>query len=409
MRTLSTLSLALLAILLAQVASAGDSPRFRGLNGDGKFDESGLLTSWPENGPALAWSARGLGAGYGSASVAGGTVFVPGMTPDEMGHVFLLTLDGKAIGDIPYGKETLNEQAPGSRCTPTIDENRLYMLSGLGVVYCISLDTKSTLWEVNLLERFQAENNTWNYAESLLIDGAHVICTPGGKQGLVAALDKMTGETVWATQGLVDQASYCSPTIATHNGHRILLTETAKFVVGINPDTGALLWSHGHETDYDIHAVTPIYDKGLVYYTGGYGSGGGALELSEDGSAVTLKWTDKVLDCQHHGVVLVDGSLYGTSQKGELICLEMATGTIAWKTREVRQGVTIFADGMLYVYEGPKRGVVSLVKAAPQGFELAGQFTVTEGDGNHWAHPIIVNGMLLIRHGDVLLAYNLKA
>ncbi len=404
------ISLACLAFLaaLSPVSLAQDSPRFRGPQGDGKFAGEQLLKSWPEGGPALAWTARGLGAGYSSPSIANGVIYVSGMTPDETGRIFLLHMDGSAAGDIPYGKETLNPQAPGPRSTPTIEDDRLYILSGLGVVYCVDLAGKTVLWQVDLLDRFQAENTTWNYAESLLIDGDNVICTPGGKLGLIAALNKDTGETVWATTGLQDMASYCSPTIAVHNGHRILLTETAKFVVGVNPGTGALLWSHPHETEYDIHAVTPIYDKGLVYYSGGYGSGGGALELSEDAASVTLKWTDQTLDCQHHGVVLVDGYLYGTSQRGRLVCLEMATGQEMWQTREVRQGVTIYADGMLYVYEGPQRGVVSLVKAQPGGFERTGQFTVTEGDGNHWAHPVIVDGLLYIRHGDALLAYRVK-
>jgi len=153
--------------------------------------------------------------------------------------------------------------------------------------------------------------------------------------------------------------------------------------------------------------VAPIYHNGLVYFSGGYGSGGGALELSADGSAVTLKWQDTNLDCQHHGVVLVDGYLYGTGHKrGELVCLEMATGKLMWSSKEVRVGDVVYADGMLYIYEGPKTGLVSLVKATPAGFERAGVFPVTEGDGNHWAHPTIANGRLYIRHGDAVIAYD---
>ncbi|MCX5759324.1 MAG: PQQ-binding-like beta-propeller repeat protein, partial [Candidatus Hydrogenedentes bacterium] len=159
---------------------------------------------------------------------------------------------------------------------------------------------------------------------------------------------------------------------------------------------------------YDIHAVAPIYDKGVVYYTGGYQSGGGALELSPDGTSVKVKWTDTALDCQHHGVVLVDGYLYGTSHRGQFVCLEMATGKVMWKTREIKQGGIVYADGMLYVYEGPKEGTVSLVKPDPAGFQRTGLFTVTEGTENHWAHPTIANGLLFIRHGDALIAYNIK-
>ena len=394
--------------MFSVIAVAGDSPQFRGPNRDGKFDEQGLLKAWPQNVPPIVWVAKGLGKGYSSASVAKGKIYVSGMLEDQAGYIFVLNSDGVLEKKIPYGNETVDKEAPGPRSTPTIDGDRLYILSGLGVVYCIDLAKGTKMWEVNILERFKAENNTWTLAESLLVDGDRVICTPGGPDAGVVALNKMTGETIWATKGLSDKASYCSPQIYDHKGRRILLTETAKLVVCIDAATGALLWTHDHITAYDIHAVTPIYHDGLVYFTGGYGSGGGALELSPDGSSVTEKWTDKNLDCQHDGVVLVDGYLYGTGhKKGELMCLEMATGKLMWSAKDVTQGVVVYADGMLYVYEGPKAGIVSLVKAAPGGFERSGQFTVTEGTDKHWAHPTIANGRLYIRHGDALIAYNL--
>jgi outer membrane protein assembly factor BamB len=399
----------LLFLLAAAAAGAGDSPQFRGPNRDGRFDEQGLLKTWPENSPPVAWAAKGLGKGYSSASVVQGKIYVPGMLDDQNANIFVLNLDGTVERKIPYGKETLIEQAPGSRSTPTIDGNRLYIISGLGVVYCIDLTKGEKLWEANVFERFKGENSTWHLAESLLVDGDRVICTPGGPDATVVALNKMTGETIWATKGLSDKPSYCSSAIVDHKGRRILLTETAKLVVGIDAGTGALLWTYDHPTEYDIHAVTPIYKDGLVYFSGGYGSGGGALELSPDGASVTLKWADKNLDSQHHGVVLVDGYLYGTSHnKGQLVCLEMATGKLMWSTKEIKQGAVVYADGMLYVYEGPKSGIVSLVKAVPTGFERTGKFTVTEGADNHWAHPAIANGRLYIRHGDALIAYNIS-
>ena len=403
--------LGLATVLIASAAIAGDSPQFRGPNRDGRFDEQGLMKTWPEGGPAVAWVAKGLGNGYSSVSVVGGKIYASGMGAEETGFVSILNAaDGKVEKVIRYGKETTNDQAPGPRSTPTIDGNRLYILSGLGVAYCIDLTKGSVLWSVDLLKKFGGENNTWTLAESLLIDGDRVICTPGGVEGGVAALNKMNGETVWATKGINDKASYCSPTIVTHNGHRILLTETEKLVVGVNPDNGALLWTYPHKTEYDIHAVTPLYSNGLVYFTGGYGSGGGALELSADGAAVTLKWEDKKLDCQHHGVVLVDGYLYGTGHKNnQLTCLEMATGKLMWQSKDVKQGDAVFADGLLYAYEGPKAGVVDLVKVSPTGMEMAGKLTVTEGSDKHWAHPVIANKVLYIRHGDALIAYSIAA
>jgi len=398
------------ATILVGIAHGADSPQFRGPNRDGKFPETGLLKAWPEGGPPVAWVAKGLGKGYASVSVAGDRIYVPGMMDPDQGYITALDLEGDVVGQALYGKETQVKQAPGSRSTLTVDEDRGYFMSGFGVLSCFDTGTGDLVWEVDTLDRFGGKNIQWDIAESLLVDGDRVICMPGGEDAAVVALDKMTGETVWTSKGLSDASAYCSPDIIEHGGRRIIVTMTAKYVVGVDADSGEFLWKHGHETDYDIHAVTPAYADGMLYYTGGYGSGGGMLELSADGTRITPKWADKNLDCQHHGVVLVDGYLYGTGhKKGQLMCLELKTGKVMWSTREVTQGAVVYAEGMLYVYEGPKRGIVSLVKATPDGFERAGSFNVTQGADNHWAHPTIANGRLYIRHGDALIAYDIAA
>lgn len=399
--------------IIATCAVAGESPQFRGPNRDGVFyEEEGLLTSWPEGGPDKLWVATGIGRGYSSPSIAGGKIYVTGMREDEMGMLSILDLDGKLERTIEYGRETTERQAPGTRSTPTLDGDRAYFLSGLGVLYCIDLSAGEVKWSVNILERFPAKLPIWHIAESVLIDGDRVICTPGGVDGVLAALNKMTGETIWTTTGFEDTASYCSPTIFTHNGRRILTTATAATIVGADAETGKLLWAFAHKGPYDIHGVTPIYRDGHLYYVAGDGFGGGLLKLSEDGTSVAPVWENKSLDCLHSGVVLIDGYLYGTGYRSDaaLECLDFNTGEVKWSTHEIQEGIVVYADGMLYVYEGPRKGQFSLVKAQSTGFERTGSFEVTDGgDDKHWAHPAISNSVLYIRHGDALIAYDLRA
>jgi len=404
------IALAVLATLAA-TAAAADVTQFRGTDRMGAFPDAGLLKSWPTGGPPVAWVSEGIGKGFSSPIVTGDTIYLPGTLGESDGYIFMLDLDGQVKGKFAYGTETLDSRAPGSRSTPTLDGDRLYMLSGLGVVTCHTVPDGKLVWQVDILETFGGQNIRWSLAESVLVDGDKVFCTPGGPDASVVALDKMTGATRWTSKGLSDRASYCSPDIIEHNGRRILVTETAKLVVGLDPETGAVLWTHEHTTAYDIHAVTPIYADGLLYYSGGYKSGGGALALSDDGSGVTSAWTDSTLDCQHHGVVLVDGYLYGTGHQSRngLTCLEMATGKLMWTTREVGHGVTIYADGMLYVYEGPKKGVMHLVKATPDSLQRTGSFEITLGSKEHWAHQMIAGQRLYVRHGEVLIAYDIAA
>ncbi len=395
----------------AAVSFAADSPQFRGAQRSGIFDETGLLKAWPENGPPLLWKADGFGVGYSSAVVVKDRIYVTATLEEQDSFVFVLDLNGKVIDKIPYGKETTAESAPGARCTPTIEGDRMYLLNGLGPLVCIDLPTKKIVWQVNILERFKGPQTEWHLAEALLIDGDHVICTPGGPDAVMAALDKKTGDTVWVTKGMNDMTSYVPPLLVVHNGRRIVFTETSKYLICVDATTGELLWKHEHLTEWDIHAVTPIYKDGLLYYVAGYKSGGGLLELSKDASSYTVKWLDTQLDCQHHGVVLVDGCLYGTTHHrggGQMVCLDWATGKVKWTSKEVSQGVVEYADGMLYTYEGPKKGIVSLVKPNPDRFERVSSFTVTEGSKEHWAHPTIANGRLYVRHGDVLLCYDIR-
>ena len=401
----------LAACLVALTASAGDVYQFRGPDRLGVYDETGLLKAWPESGPPIAWVLEGLGAGVSSVSVVDSKIYVTGMSEDQMGHLYVISMDGKIEKDIPYGPETVEKQSPGTRSTPTIEGNRAYLLSSLGLLCCIDLTAGTKVWEVNILERFVGEKILWDLSESVLIDGDRVICTPGGPDALMAALNKNTGETIWTTKGLKDKASYSSPNIITHNGRRIIVQATGLYIIGVDPETGALLWSFEQKTPYDIHGVTPIYSNGLLYYTAGDGLGGGALEIAPDGNSVTSKWLDTNLDCLHHGVVLVDGYLYGAGFKGDgkLVCVEMATGKHMWTSEEVKLSNVVAADGMLYCYGSPKSGIVSLVKASPTAFERTGEFTLTQGTKQHWAHPTIAHGRLYIRHGDALVAFDVKA
>jgi len=400
----------LTCLVTAGTAMAADSPQFRGPNRDGKFLDTSLLETWPGGGPPVAWTATGLGAGYSSVSVVGDTIYAAGMLSGSQGYIFMLDLDGTELDRFPYGQETTTSNAPGARSTPTIEGDRLYIMSGLGVVRCFRISTRTELWAVDTRSVFGGATIGWDIAESLLIDGDNLICTPGGPNASVVALDKMDGSTVWTSTGLSEASAYCSPILINHNGNRIIVTMTATSVVGIDADTGTVLWTHPHPTSSNVHAVTPVYADGVLYYTAGYGSGGGMLQLSADGSSFTVGWTDTTyLDCMHHGVVLHDGYIYGTSHNlgNRLVCLELATGDVAWTSSAITQGVVVYADGMLYVYEGPSAGVVSLVEATPAGFNRTGQFTVTQGNTNHWAHPTIANGRLYVQHGHTLIAYDI--
>ena len=222
MNNVKTIIALFIAILLTGgVCLADDWPQFRGPNRDGKSVETGLLKKWPEGGPKLLWSLKGLGIGFSSVAIADGFVYTTGMIDGE-GFLFAYDLAGKLKWKESYGPEWTRSYK-GTRTTPTIDGNRVYVFSGTGVMACFETGTGRKIWQVNTLEKFEGKNIQWGMSGSPLIDGDKVYCTPGGKKGVIVALDKMTGRTIWGTTGLDESSAYSSSVLVERGGNRLLI------------------------------------------------------------------------------------------------------------------------------------------------------------------------------------------
>ena len=401
-----------LIVLIGWMAAVqgADCPRFRGPAGDGAFSETGLLKKWPASGPKVAWITKGLGQGYSSATVVSGTVYVTGMDEQKQGHLFAFGLDGSPKWKTAYGPE-LDKRGPavaGTRGTPTINGDRVFLVTGLGKLVTFDAAKGQVLKTIDLLERFGGKQAQFGFAESVLVDGQKLICTPGGPDASLAALDRNTGEVLWKTKGLSQPTGCCSARIIEQGGRRLILTMLAQGVVAVDPGTGEVVWQREYPHRAGVQPNPPLYVDGSVYVSSGMGAGGAMLSLADVGPGAAPKWTDKTLDCQMQGTVLIDGCIYGTAQSGNkgLVCLDWKTGKVAWNAPEVGMGVVIAADGMLYVYA--LDGKISLVKPNSTAFEPVSQFTISEGTNEHWAHPTIANGRLYIRHGDSLVVYEIK-
>ena len=252
-----------------------------------------------------------------------------------------------------------------------------------------------------------AQNIEWGMTESLLIDGNKVFCTPGGPNATLAALDRITGKTIWTTKTNGQKSGYCSPILIEHGKKRMIVTLAQKSVVAINADDGKFLWQYPHITDYDVNPNSPIYQDGFLYCFSGYGTGGEKLKIAADGNSTQKVWQDKTLDCHIGAAVLVDGYIYGSGHKNRgWHCLDWNTGEVKYTSRELGgKGNIIYADGLLYIYS--ERGDVAIVKPNPNAFEVVSSFTVEKGSDPHWAHLVIDEGRLYVRHGKALLVYSI--
>jgi len=416
-RDMVALCLAIAAALTAAVsagpattsAAAGDWPQFRGPHRDGRSDEKGLMAQWPEGGPKLLWSVEGIGKGFSHVSVAGGLVYVTGLVGKD-GVLRAYTLDGKLKWDAKYGPE-YDKTHPGARTITTVCDGLVYVMSALGRLSCFGAADGKPVWSVNVFERAEAKEIQWGYAESVLIDGDRVFVTPIGKKAAMMAFDRKTGKPVWASEPLDHESSFCSPLMVEHGKKRMIVTLTDKAVVAFAPEEGTILWQHAYQNQRQNHPVTPIYHDGLLYVTSGYGKGAVGLEIAADGGSVKQVWEQTKQDPAHGQAVWVDGYGYASSHQsigGKWSCVEFKTGRLMWQDAGVGNGGSvIYADGMLYCYS--EDGIVGLVRPSAEKCQVVSTFKVPQGDGSHWAHLVVSNGRLFIRHGSVLMCYKISA
>lgn len=383
-------------------------PRFHGPRGDNISPDTGLLKSWPEDGPPLAWKIEGIGQGYASVTIADGRIFTAGNIGEDL-MVTALDLDGNILWQKPNGP-AWTKNHPGSRGTPTIDGDRVYHLGASGDLACFKANDGTPLWQRNIMDEFHAPLPEWALAESVLVDERCVYCTPGGPETCIVALDKMTGELVWKSESADgDTTGYASIQRVEFDGLPVLLTMTAKAVVGVRADTGKLLFRHPHETSYDVNACMPVYVNGVVVVSTGYGSGTEAIRLSRNGETVVAQqlWSNRELDNHHGGILLLDGFIYGSSFNGRWFCLDWEKGESQYVDKGVGKGSLTYADGMLYTFS--ERRMVGLVKAGHEKHELVSSFRLpSEERDPSWAHPVVCGGRLYLRHSNLLFAYDVR-
>jgi outer membrane protein assembly factor BamB len=363
----------------------------------------------------LLWIFRDAGTAMSGPAIVGDRLFSMGADGrNDCVYAVDLTTQKKRWST-PISPRFINGWGDGPRGTPTVDGDRVYGISGSGVLICVSAADGKKQWSVDLRRDFGGEMmSDWGYSESPLVDGDKVICTPGGSKGTLAAFDKASGKLAWRSKGFTDSAAYSSLVVATVGGVRQYVQMTGESVSGVAAADGRLLWRI--ERSSPTAAVpTPIIRGNLVYVTSGYDTGCMLIELSSNGNATKARqvYATKNLVNQHGGAVLVGDHVYGYSDRGNWICQELQSGRIAWRSNKLGKGSVTSAGGCLYCYSEDD-GTVALVEASPRGWAEKGRFTIPEEtklprkQGRVWTHPVVANGRLYLRDQDLIFCYDVK-
>lgn len=407
-RWLAVMLMMSLSPMTTGAPAAGDWPQWRGPDRTGVSQEKGLLKQWPASGPRKNWSISNLGEGYGSLAIQGERIFVQGTNRNASVVFSLNRADGKMVWSAALGPKVDEGRGNGPRSTPTIDGDRIYVLTENGDLACLRGRDGSRVWSKNILREFGGDNPHWLISESPLIDGNRVIVSPGGKGAGIVALDKMTGKTVWTSSELNDGAGYASCIIADVGGVKTIMNFTSRAAVGVRASDGKLMWRYDRAANNTANCTTPVYLNNKVFFSSAYGTGAALLDLTPQGGEVKAREVYFTRDMQNHhgGVVLVNGYIYGFSNS-ILTCIEFATGKKMWSDRSVGKGALTYADGMLFLMG--ENNLVGLAEATPSGYKEKGRFSIADSGKPSWAHPVVAGGKLYIRNQGELAAYDVKA
>jgi outer membrane protein assembly factor BamB len=426
-------------------ATAADWPQWQGPDRNAISKETGLLQQWPEGGPALAWRINGLGGGDSAPAIAAGSIFGMSNRDDQEVVWALSEADGKELWVTSLGpavQQRVPQSKEGPGCTPAVDGELLYVLGVGGHLACLQVLDGKLVWEKDIKKEFGGQAPMWNYRESPLIDGDKLICTPGGPDATLAALNKKTGETIWQSKlpavenpppaadgkgsgkrggfgrggfgrGGGSGAAYASPIAIDVAGQRQYVQLTSKALMGVAADDGKFLWRFDRAANgMGINCTTPIFHDGFVFASSAYGAGGALVKLSkEEGGGVQAEevFFSNRLQNHHGGVILHEGALYGANGGnggGYITCLDFQTGQVLWSDRKAPKGSVAFADGRIYYRV--EDGTLLLIEPNKNEYVERGRFEQPDRTNvPAWAHPVIANGKLYVRDQNVLFSYDI--
>jgi outer membrane protein assembly factor BamB len=402
-----------LTLILASCSGKEKIYEWRGKDRTGIYNESNLLKKWPAEGPGELWTADNIGNGFISPVIAGNNFFITGEV-DSMSLLYCFNLKGERLWQTTLGREWM-KTFPGSRCTPTIVNDLIYVGTGVGDLYCVNRKDGKLVWSKDLVRDFNGVIPLHGYSEAALVDGDKVFWTPGGKEYNVVALNRFTGKLIWSNKGFGEASAYNPPKLIVLPSRNILATFSSYHLMGFDTKTGTLLWSH-EQDNYpldqrapgygDTHSNTVLFDDGSIYYAEGDGNCGVKLNLSEEGTKITQVWRNKKFDSYMGGIIKSGNYLYGSGTARPLLLSINATTGELTDSLKIGSGTLISADNMLYFYN--QKGDLMLVSYDQGKMEMVSSFRIKKGTLQHFSHPVIYNGVLYLRHGTSLIAYDIR-
>ena len=380
-------------------------PAFRGPRRDGIVADAKISLDWRAGPPREIWR-QPIGEGYAAFVLGNGRAYTIEQRRDREAVTCYDPATGRELWAFDYPasfSETLGGDGP--RATPTLQDDRLYSLGAKGDLNCLDALSGKRLWHRNILAEFGAENLHWGLSDSPLVFDDTVVVTGSGKGGgSIMALAADTGKLIWKTDA--GQQGYSSPMLVTLAGRRQILNLAAAAFNGIDPDSGALLWSFPWRTQYGINCSQPLFaGDDRVFISSGYGQGCALIQIETHAGRLRPRriWSNTKMKNKFTSSVIHNGHIYGLNER-VLVCLDLKTGDRCWRgTRYDYGSLLLVGDHLLILGE---RGQLALVRADPKKFVELGRIQILPG--RSWNNMAFTQGRLFARNHKEMVCYDLR-
>jgi outer membrane protein assembly factor BamB len=448
MRTLSVRSW--LSLVLASLALTGaslgaeDWTQWRGRDRLGIWHETGIIERFPSAGLKATWRVP-INPGYSGPAVADGRVIVVDWREDPDSRTLEGTERVRAL-DEQTGSELWSHEwetsyqtlqaryAIGPRATPTVDDDRLYVVGATGRLLCLDVTSGEIVWETDYVEDYDTSVPAWGVAGAPLVDGDRLIAIVGGEpDALVVAWDKRTGQEGWRAVEVVGEMGYSQPIIYEAGGARQLIIWHPGALVSLNPETGAVYWDQPWEVGANMAIATPVKEGNYLLVSQFY-NGSLMMRLNADRPVATELWRGSSRSELPHSTdglhavittpVIAEDHIYGVGSYGELRGLDARTGTRLWDsgdmTAQERWGTAFMVKHRDRYFVNNGEGDLIIAQFTPEGYVEIDRTSLIEPTheiGNsrawirtvNWSHPAYANQHIIHRNDNELIRVSLAA